>query len=75
MDVKYKAKFVKYKGRESSLTTFVHSSSFESSLTSICQNSMFARWSGPKSTAQHATHILAVYQMSLATLEVEQVFG
>ena len=57
MDVKYKAKFVKCKGRESSLT-------------SICQNPMFARWSGPNSTTEHATHVFATYRTSLSTLRV-----
>nr|XP_023919086.1 serine/threonine-protein phosphatase 7 long form homolog [Quercus suber] len=31
------------------------------------------RWSGPKSTAQHATHVLAAYRTSLATVRAEQI--
>ncbi|XP_050281440.1 serine/threonine-protein phosphatase 7 long form homolog [Quercus robur] len=30
------------------------------------------RWRGPKITAEHATHVLAAYRMSLATLRAEQ---
>ncbi|XP_065631181.1 serine/threonine-protein phosphatase 7 long form homolog [Quercus suber] len=32
----------------------------------------YSRWSGPKSTAEHATHVLAVYWTSLATLRAKQ---
>ena len=39
----------------------------------ICRNPMFARWSGPKITAEHAIHVLAAYRTSLAALQAEQV--
>ncbi|XP_050260986.1 serine/threonine-protein phosphatase 7 long form homolog [Quercus robur] len=31
------------------------------------------RWSGPKCTAEHATHVLAAYRASLATVRAEQI--
>ncbi|KAL0003622.1 hypothetical protein SO802_011183 [Lithocarpus litseifolius] len=42
-------------------------------LSPVHSGPLAIRWSGPKCTAEHATHVLAAYQTSLATLRAEQI--
>ena len=34
---------------------------------------MFTRWKGPKSTTEHATHVLVAYRASLSSIRAHQV--